>query len=265
MEPNRLDAKDGIAWLSPEQAALAALPFLLFGFANVALQFDAFHFSPGRASYVAMLVTHPYLVFNWVILAGLVVGIINGFPRWTFAYLGWALLNLLWWGNATFYGQPVNWACLPFLAALMIALLIRRRKGLPLFPGGVWRDLTLLPFGLYLFFAALYISFDENHHPALLFFMVAAGLAAAGGAWGYFRAASPLRRALALTGGLVVLAALEMWNALTWEAAAYYGLPPSPPFQKVAVGVAWIASMAGLLLGIGGLAEWLWRRKPAGG
>jgi hypothetical protein len=264
MNPSPLDGRDGTAPLAPHQAVLAVLPFLLFGLANMASQLEAFQFPPGRVSLGMMLLTHPLLLFNWLILLGLAAGILCGFPRWTFSYLGWALLDAIWWANLSFYGQPVNWMCLPVAAVVIVPLLARRslRPARVILPG-LWRDLTLLPLGIYILFTSLYMIFDENHHPALLFFMAASALAAALGAWGFYRTASPLRRVLALTGGLALVVTLSLWNNLTWDSAAYYGLPPSSPLRGILMAMIFLMVLAAVLLGLGWLAEWLSRRKAA--
>jgi hypothetical protein len=261
MQTNVLDRKDGIAPLSPFEAALAVLPFLLFGAANIANQLPAFQFPPGKASIWIMLVTHPYLAFNWPILMGLAGGILCGLPRWSFTYLSWALLDLLLWANVSYYGQVVNWMWLPAAAVVILALLARRalKPEKLILPG--WRDLTLVALGIYTGFSSLYMIYDENHHPALLIFMAGAALAAALGVWGFFRAGSPLRRVLALAGGLLVVDALNLWNGMTWDAAAYYGLPPSSPTRDIAMDVVFFAVLAGVMVGVGWLAERLSRRK----
>jgi hypothetical protein len=264
MSTSPLDVSDGAAPLALPQAVLAVLPFLLFGLANMASRFEIFQFPPGKASLGVMLLTHPLLLFNWFILLGLAVGILCGFPRWTFSYLGWALLDAIWWANLSFYGQPVNWMCLPFAAVVIVPLLVRRSQHpARLFAPGLGRDLTLLPLGIYILFTSIYMIYDENHHPALLFFMAATALAAALGAWGFFRAASPLRRVLALTIGLALVDALNLWNSLTWDAAAYYGFPPSSPLRGIMTAVIFLIVLAALMLLFGVLAEWLSRRKAA--
>ena len=264
MNLDRLDVKDGTTPLAPRQAVLAVLPFLLFGAANIAMQLGVGQAQPGSSPVGIMLVTHPYLLFNWLILLGLAAGVLCGFPRWAFSYLSWALLDALWWANLSFYGQLLNLMCLPLAAAIIVPLLIRRslRPAHLLLPG-LWRYLSLLPLGIYVVGTSVYTMFDENHHPALIFFIAASALAATLGAWGYFRSTSPLNRALALTGGLALAALINLWNNLTWDSAAYYGTPPSSPLQSILSAVTGLAVWAAVLLALGWLAERLSRRKAA--
>ena len=126
---------------------------------------------------------------------------------------------------------------------------------------GIWHDLTLLPLAVYILYTAVYMIYDENHHPALLWFMVALGLAASLGAWGFFRAASPLRRALSLVSGLALVITLEIWNSLTWNAGAYYGFADYSPVNGIVSGLIFFAVMAAVMLGICGLAEWIKRAQ----
>jgi hypothetical protein len=60
---------------------------------------------------------------------------------------------------------------------------------------------------------------------------------------------------------LVVL--LNIWNNLTWDAAACYGLPPSSQAMGILVALIFLMVVAAGMLGSGWLAEWSNRRKAA--
>jgi len=263
MSTDSLDARDGTEPLAPFQALLAVFPFLLFGAANIAIQFKIGEYQNAR-DLVGIILTHPYQIFNWIVYAGLAAGILRDFPRWSFSYLGWAILNTILWANLAYYGQPVNFLLLPFALVLAIPLLVRRslRPFQPLF-STLRRDLTLPALGLYIFFTSVYMIYDENHHPALLFFLGSSALAATLGAWGYFRSSSPLRRVLALIGGLSLVISLEIINSITWDSATYYGFPPSPVFERITIPVAFWSGISIILFGLGCLAEWIRRRRSA--
>jgi hypothetical protein len=222
-----IDKSDGTTPLPLGQVALAALPFLLFGFASLASRLDFLQTKPASLPLWQVLLIQPYLIFNWLILAGLAVGMMQGFPRWAFSYLGWAILMGWWWSDMRFYGYELGWKIwLPLLAVMAIPLILRRSL-LPL--GVIWtslrRDLTLFSLGVYILYSHMGILADENHHPYLAFFIMASALAACLGAWGFFSSTSPLRRVLSLIGGWFLATLLGLVNSATWDYRAYYGLP----------------------------------------
>ncbi len=261
MNLDPLTTSDGTTPLPARQAALAVLPFLLFGISSITVKLEIVHISP-LPSWQAFLI-YPELTFNWLVLIGLAAGIIAGFPRWAFSYLGWALFIACQWTNISFYGNRLSgqiW--LPLAAVVFISLLIRRSlRPAQMILKGLWRDLTLLPFGIYILYASLYIIADENHHPSLLLFIAGSTLAACLGAWSFFRNASPLRRVLALVGGLVLAVLLAIWNSLTWDSAAYYGLPQGSPWESILVGTVFLLVISALSLGLAWLTQWRNQRR----
>lgn len=256
-----LNTSDGAVPLPPHQAALAVLPFLLFGISSIAVKLGIVQIRP-LPSWQAYLI-YPEVIFNLLVLLGLAAGIIAGFPRWAFSYLGWALFCAWSWTNMSFYGQHLSGQTWLALAAVgFVSLLIRRSlRPARVILNGLWRDLTLLPFGIYILYASLYITADENHHPQLLLFIAGSTVAACLGAWGFFRSASPLRRVLALVGGLALAVLLDIWNSLTWDFAAYYGLPQGSPWESILVGAVFLLAISALSLGLAWLTQWRNRRR----
>lgn len=248
--------------LSIPQALAAVFPFLAFGMASLVSKFNLVDTGPLLLPFWQTLLLSPYLVFNWMILIGLGVGIFKGFPRWTYSYLLWALLFGWWWTNMSSFGY--RWSghiWLPFGAAILLPLLIKRSwQPLKALGGGLWQDWTLLSLGLYIFYSALYLIADENHHPFLLGFIAASTLAVCLGAWGYFRLAGPLRRVLALLGGLSGAILLGILSEATWDSAAYYGLPETANRLSL-VGLVLFVLLAGMFLSIGLLARWRQNRQ----
>ena len=102
MGTNLFDRRDGVSPLSAAQAGLAALPFLAFGISSMASRLEFFHTTPASLPLWQILLIHPYLVFNWLILIGLGAGLLAGFPRWAYSFLGWALLFGWWWSKWEF-------------------------------------------------------------------------------------------------------------------------------------------------------------------
>jgi len=263
MQANPWDKTDGTIPLTPRQALLVILPFVLFGIASLASRLEILHTYPASLPLWQVLLIHPYLVCGWLILLGLAAGIIAGFPRWAFSYLGWGLLYAWWWEDMGFYGYETegeSWLVL--LAVVVVSLLIRRSiQPLRVIFASLWHDLTLLPLGLYILYTHVFILADENHNPYLAFFIIASTIIACLGAWGFFRTASPVRRVLALIGALFLAIILGVINDATWDFAAYYGLPESSNEISL-IGVVLFVVMGVFMLGFGLLTRWrLQRRK----
>ena len=207
-----------------------------------------------------LLFTHPYPIFYWTILIGLAVGTFLGLPRWTYTYLGWGVISGLWFTHVYFNDQPMTFMVIPLVLAIAIPLLLRWWRRAQMRPKKLVqvtprRDPNLLSLGIYIFFSAIFMIWDENHHPALLWFIAASGLGASLGAWGFFRAVSPFRQALSLAGGLAFVVALIIWNTLTWDAGAYYGLTDYSPGDDILTILLLFTAAAILMLGIGALTE----------
>ncbi len=260
MQTDSKEVTFGLVTLTIPQTLLAVLPFVLFGLASLADRLVLRPAADVLPLWQAALV-NPYLLFNGLVLLGLAAGIIAGFPRWTFSYLGWALLFVWWWTPMRLAGHDLDgkiW--LPFLTAIALALLIRRSL-LPAraFAANLWRDLTLLPFAIYILYAWVFLLSDENHNPYLPAFITANTLALCAGAWGFFRNAAPLGRALTLITGLLAAMLIGAVNNATWDYRAYYGLPPGGNAINTA-GIGFLAVLLGLISLFGFLARWRLRR-----
>ena len=257
MEPDSIDPKDGVHPLSPFHAFLATLPFLLFGASTLVSRIEIFNFYPPNLALWQVLIIQPDLIFNWLVLLGLGAGLLVGFPRWALAYLGWALLFAWWWSNMSVYGYHFTgelW--LPLAGVFLLVILIRRSlQPLRDLLSALWADWTLPSLGLYILYGWMGILNDENHHPLLLVFIAATTLAVGLGAWGYFRVGSPVRRVLALAGGMLLTIALSAINFATWDYRAYYGFPADSQDVNL-VGVIFFIVITFLFFGNGMLARW---------
>ena len=262
MSANPLDQRDTIQPLSTNETLLAVLPFVMFGVASLVSKLNLFHTGPPLLPFWLTLLVSPFLVFNWLVLLGLGAGILMGFPRWTTSYLAWALLTAWWWTNMSTYGY--SWRgeiWLPFAATILIALALKRSwQPLKAMAKGLWEDWTLLSLAVYILYSSVFMLYDENHHPYLLWFIAASTVMINLGAWGYFHQAGPLRRILALISGLFGATILSIISEATWDYRAYYDLPESG--QKInALGLIALVLLAGLMLGNGYLARWRQSRK----
>ncbi len=194
MNLDPLNTSDGTTPLPPQQAALAVLPFLLSGISSIAIKLEIVPVNLLRSWQTFSF--YPEFIFTWLVLLGLAAGIIAGFPRWAFSYLGWALFSTWSWTNMSFYGYRLYGQFWLALAGVVLVSLLIRRSLRParVILNGLWRDLTLLPFGIFIFYAKLFMTADETHTPYLLWYIAGSTLVACLGAWGFFRSASPLRR-----------------------------------------------------------------------
>jgi hypothetical protein len=262
METKPIDYRDRIQPLSVIQAGAAALPFMAFGIASLVSKLEFFHTYPVSLPFWQILLIDPYLVFNWLMLIGLGIGVLAGFPRWAYSFLGWAILFAWWWSDMGFYGHSMDWKIwLPLLGVLVIALVVRRSwQPLSAILAGLWKDWTLLSLSLYILYGWTFMLSDENHHPYLLAFIAATTLALSLGAWGYFRSTSPLRRVLALLGGVFLAILLAVINNATWDYRAYYNLPESASNVSL-VGLVFFGGIILLMLGIGWVSLRRWRHN----
>jgi len=247
---------DRIQPLSAMQAGIAALPFLVFGIISLVSKLVIFQPGAARLTFWQAVILQPYLWFYGFILIGLAAGLVAGFPRWAYAYLGWALLFGWWWGNMRFYGYETGWKIwLPALGVFLVVLIIRRSfQPLRALFTGFRRDWTLPSLGLYVFYGFVELLYDENHHPYLLVFMALTTLAVTTGAWGYFRSAHPLHRIVFLIAGLLLAHALGVTSWATWDYRTFYGLPEGGQ-NDILVGAIYFAVLAVLMFGNGLLAH----------
>lgn len=256
MKVNPVDILDGTAPLPPRQAALAVLPFLLFGLVSIAMKPDIIPLQhAGEPTWLVLLV-HPFFLFYWLVLIGLGAGILLGIPRWSFSYLTYAILMSLAMANMSIGEMDFNGLmCLPLAGVIILAVLIRR-SAQPL--QGLFdrleHDITPLALGVFTIYASFYMVYDEIHNPFLLLFMLATTLAACLGVWGYYRSALPLQRVGFLIGGLAVMMGIDILCSLTWDFAAYYGLPEGSAWLDLP-GIVMIGVLATLMVGLGWLAE----------
>lgn len=263
MQTNAIDGRDDVSPSTPGEAFLAALPFLLSGVSYLVekLNIPALH-STTSPFWTALLVL-PRLAGVWLILAGLAIGIALGFPRWAISFLAWGILTSWAWGSATFNGQHVGgliWMGL--LGAFLIGPLARRSfQPLRSLVDRLRQEWTVVSLALYILFGWVYMDDDMNHHPLLLGFITVTTLAVSLGAWGYFRAGTPLRRILWLIGGLLAASVLNMVSSATWDYAAYYGVPANTD-NGILVGMIFFIVLAVFMLGDAWLARWR-RQKQA--
>lgn len=265
MQGNPPSAQVDVPPLPAGQAILAALPFLGFGLASLLSKNNLVWEGLGEMPFWPRQILQPFLALNWLVLIGLGIGLLKDSPRWTFAYLGWALLYGWWWTGMRSFG--FDWETriwLPFMAVFLGVLLIQRSwRPWSTMLRGLSQDWTLFSFGVYILYSHVFMLYDENHHPYLAWFILGATLFSSLGAWAYFRQAGPLRRVLVLLGGLLGQIVLNNLSEATWDSAAYYGLP-SQDHNSFRVGLVIFALMAFILIANGLIARWRHLRRQRG-
>jgi len=203
------------------QALIGTLPFLAFGFFGMISEMNGLF--PIRGQVIEMVV-------YGLCLVGLLIGWIRGFPRWSYSYLGWSFLIAYFNTKWGYYSDPDFQIWIPFGITVLIAILWTHSFApiKKLFQG-IWHDWTRLTLAMFTFggFAWMVAAYDENHHPQLLWFMLAATLATSAGVWFFFRSASLKGRVLSLLGGLFVADMISLICSATWDYREYYGLPES--------------------------------------
>ena len=165
-----------------------------------------------------------------IILAGLLVGALAGFPRWSFPYLIYAIIFAFYVSHAATPGLVVfnieiwggdlwGWrAWVPLGIVIVLVLLINRhpRVLLKKLWGNITKNWSYLTFGLYgLLPLFMFISFDEMDNLYSFPGAVAGAILLLIGAFLYLRIKSPFWR----TFGLVAFAFLGI---LTVKATVYF-------------------------------------------
>jgi hypothetical protein len=195
---------------------VGALPFLLFGLAAL---LDGFAELGGHASPAIILLdgshNRPYIPFTALMgvylfsLLGLLFGVLKGFPRWSYAYLGMSFFLAFYYSSGSFYGINYSaWARSLFFAAIILGLLLAHSFQ-PLYRllRGAWNDWTRLSFALYAvgppFLMLLFLEEDWgiSHLYGLLFDT----LVLTAGAVVFLRSRTILGRVLSLLAVVLIL------------------------------------------------------------
>jgi hypothetical protein len=198
------------------EALIGALPFLLFGLAYLldgiaelsghdSLAFNLLDGSLNRPTITLTVEMGVYFVSA----LGLLFGVVKGFPRWSYAYLGMAL-HIGWsYNNQNFYGLFYNWwVWLPSFAAIILGLLLTRSlKPLARLLQGTWNDWTRLSFALYAFAVpmATVVFFDDDWGVFQLYGLLFDTILLAAVAVAFLRSRTSLGRVLSLQAAVLIL------------------------------------------------------------
>jgi len=200
------------------EALAGMVPFLVFG---PAMALNEYLARPVWSAYG--MTVYCFAACYFVLLIGLGVGWVKGFPRWSYPYGSLVLVCTWWWmglrsPRVWIFSGPGAW--IPLLVMAVIALLLTRSwRPLGQLLTGVWHDWTRLSFGLYgCLPLVIWLLFDEvtAPHPAPYLAMSAVILAV--GALAYVRSARASQRALALLMGMTLaLGVATVGTATYWD------------------------------------------------
>ena len=200
------------------EALIGTFPFLAFGLVSMLGKLDQ---------------VHPYLEFFSefnlfvLVLAGFILGWKRGFPLWSYSYLGWSLL-FTWSGSGTYINRVYmgyRYITLFLIAMLIAVLWTRSFDPIKTLFRDIWNDWTRLSLAMFAFAGFMGLIYDENHHPQLLWFMLATILAISMGVWIFLRSSSLKVRVLSIVGAFVAAYGINSICEATWDFHAYHGLP----------------------------------------
>jgi hypothetical protein len=196
-------------------ALVGALPFLFFGLAYLLDGFTelgghyrpAFNLLDGSLNRPAITITAPMGVY-FVSALGLLFGVLKGFPRWSYAYLGMSIYFGWDYSIGRYYGVNYDsWAWLPLFAAIILGLLLTRSlQPLARLLQGAWNDWTRLSFALYAFVPILtVIFFDDDWGVFQLYGLLFDTVLLAAGAVAFLRSRTSWSRVLSLEAAFLIL------------------------------------------------------------
>jgi hypothetical protein len=198
-------------------ALVGALPFLLFGLAHLldgiaelgghtSLAFNPLDVSSSRPEIVLTLPMAVYLLS----VLGLLIGVVKGFPRWSYAYLGMSLYFALYYYNGSFCGVDYSlWAWIPSFAVILLGLLLTRSlQPLAHLLQGTWNDWTRLSFAIYALVLPMLtiIFFDDDWGAFQLYGLFFDTVLLAAGAVAFLRSRTTWSRLLSLQAATLILA-----------------------------------------------------------
>jgi len=234
-------------------ALVGALPFLLFGLAYLlegvaelgGHDNPAFNLLDGSLNYPAIILTAPMGVY-FVSVLGLLFGVLKGFPRWSYSYLGMSLYFGWDYSSGSYYGVNYDaWAWLPFFAAIILGLLLTRSlQPLVRLLQGVWNDWTRLSFVLYTLVLPMLtvIFFDMDWGVFQLYGLFFETVLLAAGAVAFLRSRTIWGRVLSLLAAVVILVVKGLLGG--WLDGQFW---PAIIFFSIYIGFLLLPAVIGLL------------------
>ncbi|MCK5635627.1 MAG: hypothetical protein KAI06_11085 [Anaerolineales bacterium] len=190
------------------------VPFIFWGFILIASEIPHDWSAPRWLDSLAFII----VILLLLLPAGVGIGWVLGFPRWSYTYLTSAVLvgaylvngstpGLEFFGYQTFGRELWGWrAWIPLLTALVIALLVSRSlRPLVMLFTNIRKDLTLLTYSLFGVMPLLVLIFyDEMDRLFSLYFMVAFTAVSIVASFFYLRSPQTLKGSSALLVGVLI-------------------------------------------------------------
>ena len=200
----RMDNNGPVQPSSQHEAFLGALPFLMYGLICMLVKLAL----PLSAEFAL------WLAFYLITLIWLVIGWVKGFPRWSYASLGWSITIALMWG-----GAPL---ALLFPAIVVALVWTHSISPIKKFFLGILNDWTNLSFALVTLPAWFILSYMGNNHPYVMLFMLGSTLAVSLGAYLYLRSPNMANGIISLLGSWVAAFTLLSISENAWNNAGNY-------------------------------------------
>jgi hypothetical protein len=178
-------------------ALLSLVPLFFIGPVSMILIYRPWPATPDYAWVVPLLVTLQYVLIG----AGVLIGVLRRFPRWSYPYVVVAVIYLAfyyvprWLASTSLSGiKPL----IPLLLILLIFLVTRWLPPFRPFYTNLRGDWTLLSYGLYACAIMLLSSQDRDEAPYLTFFVLLPSLIAMASALAHLRLSSAMHKILVL-------------------------------------------------------------------
>lgn len=258
-----------------KETLLAVLPLLCFMlprgslaslFRSAGLE-PVFQVISKNILYVAVLPTQG---FYWLVLAGFVFAWKRNFPRWSYPYLGWLGVVILFGGTGNRAAAgPSPWLVwLPLFLALLVAVLVHPSIKPIQQSWRNWRkDWSLISFSLLSMVEFLvWAGYDEMPGPRS-FWRISSAIILILGALGYLRLRTFTGRILALLGGTALSILLMTFvNAFYWDGVKVpYRADPFDGIQMLWGGLLFTAIVLAVLLLPAGIARLINHQDPQPG
>jgi hypothetical protein len=209
------------------QVIMGALPFFLFGLIMIMLELPI---SLLELDWFSSLGGVLFLTFLILPAIGFGIGWVRNFPRWSYPYIGMALILAFYIQNGStpgikLFGIPIfgrelwGWrAWIPLVAAYFIALAVSRSfKPFLRFFTNLWNDWTIPSYLLVGVLPLLvWVLFDEMDRLYTLYFVTALAVLFVGMVILYLRSQTTGRRVLTLTFGVLIIVFAAVWGSTAY-------------------------------------------------